>query len=139
MRAQLLEMLEQQEGYRQFVYHDEFGNATIGYGFNLNVGISKNAAIALLAAQANELEVKLQHIPWFNYLVPARKDCIIDMCFNIGIDGMLGFHDMIAAIQDNDYSRASAAMLNSQWAKQVGQRAIVLSDMMQTGQYPIQP
>ena len=40
-----------------------------------------------------------------------------------------------AAIQNEDWEKAANEMLDSKWAKQVGQRAIRLSQMMRKGEW----
>ena len=40
------------------------------------------------------------------------------MCFNLGIQGFLNFHETIAALESGDYEKVSDNMLLSLWAKQ---------------------
>ena len=40
---------------------------------------------------------------------------------------------MIKALEEGDYKRASQEMLDSRWARQVGQRAEDLARMMEEG------
>jgi lysozyme len=58
---------------------------------------------------------------------------MIDMCFNLGIGGLLEFKNTLASIQSGDYQKASEQMLQSKWATQVGNRATELSEMMKEG------
>ena len=52
------------------------------------------------------------------------------MAFNMGTNGLLKFKKTLALIESGDYQTASAEMLNSRWAKQVGSRAEKLSERM---------
>jgi len=55
------------------------------------------------------------------------------MCFNLGIKGLLGFNNTLALIGAGDWERAANGMLASKWAKQVGCKAIALSELMRKG------
>jgi lysozyme len=58
---------------------------------------------------------------------------MIDMTFNLGLTRLLYFKKMIAAINARDYTEASKQMLDSRWARQVGNRASTLAKMMANG------
>ena len=58
---------------------------------------------------------------------------LINMCFNMGIDRLLGFQRMIVAIIAERWDEAAREMLDSTWAHQVGARADRLARMMETG------
>ncbi|OPZ48986.1 MAG: hypothetical protein BWY95_00416 [Bacteroidetes bacterium ADurb.BinA104] len=55
------------------------------------------------------------------------------MCFNLGIKGLLEFKNTLTFIAAGDWERAANGMLASKWAKQVGKRAIELSELMRKG------
>jgi lysozyme len=65
----------------------------------------------------------------------VRADVLVNMAFNMGVNGLLKFKKMIAAIDDRNYDEAAIEMLNSRWAVQVGKRANELSKQMRTGEY----
>ena len=67
---------------------------------------------------------------WYRHLNDTRKMVLIDMCFNLGMPRLKKFKRMIAAMERIDYTNAAAEMLDSRWARQVGNRAIELADMM---------
>ena len=52
------------------------------------------------------------------------------MYVNLGPSGLLGFKKMHKALANKDYITASAEMLDSRWATQVGNRAIELSKII---------
>ena len=56
------------------------------------------------------------------------QQVIVNMCFNMGSPRLSQFKKFIKAIHDEDWATASVEMLNSKWAKQVGDRANRLSD-----------
>jgi len=59
---------------------------------------------------------------------------LIDMCFNLGMAGLLGFQKMIEALERGYYERAADEMVNSRWYGQVGERGRRLEAMMRTGE-----
>jgi len=63
----------------------------------------------------------------------VRKSVLLNMCFNLGIGGLLEFNNTLAYVAAGDWERAANGMLASKWAKQVGRRAIELSELMRKG------
>lgn len=125
------------EGYSQFPYEDSVNKKiTIGFGRNLtDRGISHHEALEMLDNDINYFVDRLAHtFPFFMALDSVRKIVLIDMCFNLGLRGLLGFTNMLSALERNDYKMASVEMLASAWADQVKGRARQLAAMMLTGE-----
>ena len=116
-------------------YRCSAGKLTIGIGRNLDdVGLSQNEAFYLLENDLKACENLCRDtFSWFETLNLIRQGVVIEMVFNLGINGFLGFKRMIKALIIRDYGGASDEMLNSRWAEQVGRRATVLSTLMRTG------
>ena len=74
--------------------------------------------------------------PWFDELNDARRDAMIDICFNLGLPGLLKFRNALAAIRAGDWELAAIEFLDSRWRNQVGNRAVELAAMISTGEYP---
>lgn len=149
-RQMLEDELARDEGKRLRAYKDTVGKWTIGIGRNLDdVGpaplnrtvadILKNGITEAeqdllfdydIARTVSDLDRKLS---WWRSLDPVRQRVIINMCFNLGITGLLGFVNTLAMIERKEYSRAADQMLKSKWARQVGMRANRLSEMMRKG------
>ena len=130
-------LLEQQEGFRAKPYRDSRGFLTVGFGTNLDAGITRAQAEALMQQQLDDNEVALMLFPWFVGLNPVRRGVIENMAYNMGVGGVLTFTDMIAAIKVEDWPEAKRQMRASDWAVQVGKdRVDVLSDIMETGVMP---
>jgi lysozyme len=66
----------------------------------------------------------------------VRQRVLANMCFNMGIGKLLGFKNFLVAVQAKDWTKAVAEMKNSAWFKQVGQRAVRLASMMESGNDP---
>lgn len=126
--------LVRDEGFKLFPYKDTVGKSTIGVGRNLDdVGITATEAMYLLRNDIAKCVKQLENHEFYKKCNETRKNVLINMCFNLGITGLMNFKLMIKAILDEDWERASEQMLDSKWAKQVGQRAIRLADKMRLG------
>lgn len=104
----VLPRLKTEEGFRSRVYRDTEGHQTIGYGFNVDAGVTPRAAAALLQAQLEELHETLSTYPWYAGLDPARQGVCLDIAFNDGLHGLLAFPHMISALAKQDLQTASA-------------------------------
>lgn len=102
-----LPRLKVEEGFRAFPYRDTNGLETIGYGFNVQAGISKYAATALLQAQCEEAHAALLKLPWYAALDPVRQSVCLDIDINEGEGGLLAFPHMIAALSRQDWASAA--------------------------------
>ena len=128
--------LVRHEGLRLKPYRCTAGKLTIGVGRNLDdCGISQKEAYALLDNDIRNCEQQLlDEIPViYGALDEVRQSVILNMCFNLGLKGLLGFSNTLAYIAAGDWERAANGMLASKWAKQVGSRAIELSELMRKG------
>ena len=137
-RKKLRELLYQEEGYRQYPYFDTRGNETIGIGRNLKAnGISLSEAYHLLDNDIDYFSERLETtLAAFKKLDETRKIVLVDMCFNLGLKGLLGFKKMLAAVQRQDWDTAAKEILASNAALQTGKRYQKLSQMMKTGGIP---
>lgn len=126
------------EGLELKPYHCPSGALSIGYGHNLDAkGVSKATAKFLLDVDCGDSVNMLMVFDWFNKLSNVRRIVLIEMCFNMGLAGLMEFEHMMAAIKTQDWTTAAAEMLASKWATQVGRRARTLAAMMASGQIPI--
>ena len=70
---------------------------------------------------------------WFTDLNQARQDCIVEMCYQLGITGVSGFKNMISRLQAKDWEGASKEALDSAWAKQTPARAAEVAERLAQG------
>lgn len=126
--------LKRDEGSRPDMYLDSEGIPTIGIGHNLQRPISPRAIRVIfdddLTDALNDLDKQL---PWWRNLSEPRQRVLANMCFNMGITRLLGFKKALHAAATGDFKTAAAEMLDSKWAKQVGDRAQRLADTMEEG------
>jgi lysozyme len=131
----LSDELKVDEGFRSRVYECTAGKQTIGYGHNLeDCDLPVPVAEALLKHDYMEVYTQLTDWQWFCELDDYRKRIIINMGFNMGVNGVLKFKMMINAIMDKDYNEAANQMENSNWYNQVGYRAVRLVAAMRNGE-----
>lgn len=136
MSAQLRAMLVRHEGIRLKPYRDTVGKLTIGVGRNIeDRGISSDEAELMLDNDIVDHTREAQRLACFVKLDPVRQDVLIDMVFNMGLPRVQGFKKFLVALEQGDWLRAKAEMLDSKWASQVGNRAIELAKMIETGAY----
>jgi lysozyme len=131
----IMEQLIMHEGLKLRPYKCSAGKLTIGIGRNIeDRGITKEEAIYLAKNDIQGVEQALALNHWYATLDPIRQKVIIDMAFNMGINGLLKFKKMILAIERRDFVKAADEMLDSLWAEQVGVRAKRLAEMMRNGE-----
>jgi lysozyme len=133
--GKLLDELKRDEGVRLKAYRCTAGKLTVGIGRNLDdKGITLAEAEALCRNDVAEVIESLdRRLPWWQGLDDARQRVLVNMAFNMGVDGLLQFKATLALVQARRFAEASGAMLASLWAKQVGPRAIRLAGMMEKG------
>lgn len=100
-----LPRLKIEEGFRAHPYKDTQNHLTVGYGCNLDEGITPYAGAALLTAQAEERHARLMKLPWYAVLDEVRQSVCLDIDFNAGL---LSFPHMIAALSKQDWAVAAA-------------------------------
>lgn len=137
-KKQLTKELRRDEGVVPFAYQDHLGYWTIGVGRLIDKrkggGLSDAEIDFLLSNDIDRFEKQvIDAIPWYSRLDDVRQRVLVNMAFNLGIAGLLGFKNTLAMIERGDYAGAAKGMLNSKWATQVGERAKRLATMMETG------
>lgn len=133
--------LRRDEGEILHEYKDHLGYSTIGIGRLIDKrkggGISKEESSYLFANDlANKTREVEQALPWVKNLDDARRGVLINMAFQMGTKGLLGFENTLAMVERGDYNAAASGMLNSLWAReQTPERAKRLSDQMRDGRW----
>lgn len=144
----LIDQLRRDESLRLTVYDDATGkpivpgtlvkgHPTIGYGRALDVeGITKDEAEYLLSNDVSRVKIDVaEAIPWMTDLDEARRGVLQNMAFNMGVKGLLDFKNTLSLVKAGSYMNAATEMLNSKWAKQVGDRANHLARQMVSGEW----
>lgn len=141
-RAKLSADLLRDEGIRLTPYQDTDGWWTIGIGHLLGPGprmsaISVHEAYSLLWGDVDSAEnLAKECVQGYESLDEVRQRALVNMAFNRG-DHMKNSTTITPAINqavgDKNWAPVEEAILNSQWAKEVGHRAIRLAEMLKTG------
>lgn len=130
----LVDSIKAHEGFRARAYQDSVGVWTVGYGTNLQrLTIDEATAEQWLLRELARLREFFELHQPYPKLSPARQDVILEMAYNLGIAGVLAFGKMWTALAAGDWDEAARQMLDSKWAKQVGQRAQDLAGRMRAG------
>ena len=138
MIEELKKMLIRDEAEVNHAYQDSEGYWTIGVGHLIDKrkGGKISHKISMLILDDDIAEVLGQcdrAFDWFDGLDEVRKIVILNMVFNLGLEGFKKFKKTIYFIKVGDYDEASVEMLDSTWSNQVGVRAARLSTIMKTG------
>ena len=110
--------LETEEGFRGFQYKDSEGHPTIGDGTLLP--LTRAEAELLLKSRLADAENQLRKgwPPYGDALIEVQS-ALLDMAYELGEEGLLQFHHMLAALERQDYGEAARQADNSLWARQV--------------------
>lgn len=140
----IISQLKRDEGFRENVYTDTRGHKTIGYGRNLDVHpltfvvppITEDMATTWLVADVQVLSDKLASLlSFFDGLDTARAGALLNMAYNMGLEGLLSFHQTLSYVAQGQYDNAATQMVLSEWCQQVGARGARLASQMSTGQW----
>lgn len=145
--------LEFHEGIRLEAYFCPMGYLTIGIGHNCEArdftdaekkaigdwrrGITKNMAYMILRNDMDICLKDLKKLGFWYYLDKERQYALLDMCFQLGYQGLSKFKKMLEAIRVKNYPEAARQCLDSQYAKQTPQRANRIAKLLRTGVWEI--
>ena len=135
---EIKQRIKEHEGYRDTVYSDSLGFATIGYGhlvlptdnFVEGVAYDKETLeevfdndFKIAVDSARDLLRNIEH----NYIIFG---VLVEMCFQLGKPKVSKFNKMFIALKEKDLDKASAEMINSRWHKQTPKRCESLANIM---------
>lgn len=104
------------EGFSTHMYLCPGGHATIGFGYNLENGMTRDEATALMKVKLNhDYKVLTRRAPVFGAQTVTRQKVLLDMAYNMGVEGLMKFKKMWEALKVGDYITASNEMLDSKW------------------------
>lgn len=143
------------EGSRNTVYKDQYGNRTVGIGFNMDDGSAKDrwrqagiakdfervrrgeealnpseiAQLAQTSYNVAQNDAKAL-IPSFDNLSQNRKDAITQISYQMGGPRLSEFKPTIALIEKGDFKEAARRLLMSKYATQTPGRVRKLARML---------
>ena len=133
----LTEDLMRDEDFVSHAYKDSEGYLTIGYGHlidkRLGGGIPESIAMLLLEYDIAVAELECQqNFDFWDDLGEPQQRAVCNMAHNLGLPRLRGFKRMIAALGAHDYDKAATEAMDSLWARQVGDRANRVADLMRS-------
>jgi lysozyme len=140
MRQELIRQLKADEGVVTHAYQDHLGYWTIGVGRLIDKrkggGLRPSEIDFLLQNDIDDrIEALTRRLPWFQDLDDARRGVLLNMSFQLGVDGLMGFKNTLKLVELGDYAAAAKNMLLSKWATQTPARANRMAAQMRTGQW----
>lgn len=139
MKSELTRQLKADEGVKPCVYKDHLGFDTIGVGRLVD---SRKPGAGLRPVEIdfilqNDIDYRIEQLtkrlPWFKNLDDARQGVLLNMAFQLGVDGLLGFKNTLEMVEAGQYENAAQGMLQSKWASQTPARAKRMAEQMETG------
>ncbi len=149
----IIQRLVANEGCSLTPYKCPAGFLTIGVGRNLETnpltseekrvcgddylkGITKNAAFFLLRNDILRVKEELdKKTPWWQNLDNDRQFVMIDMCFQLGMRGLLKFNNTLKYLSTGFYKQAASNLRESLYYRQVPKRAERNAKCIETGKY----
>jgi len=136
----LREQLKIDEGVKYEIYLDHLGYPTFGIGHLITEADEEHGKpvgtpiteervnsvfdkdVEIYVSEAKKVFPKLAELP------SEAQEVIVNMTFNMGAPRLSKFKKFIAAVESHNWDTASVEMMDSRWAKQVGNRAVRLRD-----------
>lgn len=117
IKSPLEEMVAADEGYRAEIYRCTAGKLTIGYGTNLSAGLPEDEALVLMRYRLGKLDAAMiNRYPWYRGLSTRRKMALLNMAYQMGLDGLIKFSRMLAACAAGNWDEAHSQAMDSKWA-----------------------
>lgn len=124
-RAQCRQSIIRHEGFSPRPIPDAHGTVVLGYGWN-------PCRWPMTEAQALFILDQQMDVKW-NELVKAwpplascdgpRQRALLELCYQVGVDGLLGFRQLLHAVATKNHQQAAVEIMNSRLAQQTPQRA----------------
>lgn len=122
-----LDNIVSEEGFESKPYQCTSGVWTIGHGLTYLTEDESRYILEFFRLPAVE-KALYKRQPWLEFAHPEVRRVMIHMAFQLGVEGVSNFKNMIAALVNHDYPLAAWEMKDSKWAKQTPARANRLAD-----------
>lgn len=146
----LVEWLKFEEGFRSRPYYCSEGRRTVGFGRNLGAHpipgrnwaanpCTKDEAEDWLRDELARLYSELRkRRPVIDTLDAVRSAALMNMAYQLGIAGLLGFRLMWGAVTRSEWGKAADLAMDSKWAIQTPKRAKRVCKALETGVWPVE-
>jgi len=137
---QIKQDLRKHEGWVPWAYRDSLGYLTIGYGFLVDPtrggSMPREVGEFWLNFELQELEKSRPQWPWWPTIGDARQQVLTCLMYNMGVDKLLTFKNMLAFLAGGNYTAAADELKNSAWYRQVGvDRGDLYCKILQSGEW----
>ena len=130
--------IKEHEGFRDTVYSDSLGFATVGYGhlvlptddFIKGVEYPKEDLEKLFELDFNEAQQSANDLLEEIEVPETIKGVICEMCFQLGKPRVMKFKKMWEGLEAGDYNKAADEMIDSAWHKQTTSRCESLAELV---------
>ena len=142
--GEIKDRIQQHEDFREKPYTLEYTDAdgnlikenfqTVGVGHKIQKGEKVPTTIeGLLELFDKDFDVALKNAKSIideDSISPDAFGVLVEMNFQMGKQGTLGFKKMLAALKDRNYKLAAEELLDSKFAKQTPNRAMALAEVL---------
>lgn len=129
--------LKNDEGWVPHAYQDHLGFWTLGYGFLIDQ--RRGGQIPRIVGDFwlhHEIEERWEMLsdalPWFDDAPVQVQRALVNMCYQLGLRGLLSFRQTLALLEDGRYAEAADQALRSRWAEQTPNRARRVTDWIRS-------
>lgn len=113
----LVKSTKRHEDFVDHVYKDSKGIDTLGYGTKMP--ITKEEGELLLNYRLQKKIKELQDAKPFIVELPDKvQNVLYEMAYQIGVEGLLKFHNTLKYAEEWDFKNMSKEMLDSKWARE---------------------
>lgn len=147
--TRIIEILNFEEGYKEKPYIDTQGYPTVAGGIKIGPkGVKLSNYTFTVPREVGDLWKKSFVAKTLREMLgnksileasrqcnDARRDILVSMAYQMGVDGLAGFKNTLAMIADGRFDDAAKGMLNSLWARQTPNRAKRHAEVMRAGTY----
>ncbi len=143
-----IKLIAKKEGFKDKVYYCSEQFPTIGHGFRIGAKhqsldvyqftLPRSASMIWLKVKIEENIETMQNYQYlkkaFNSVSEDRQVILISMMFQLGVDGVSKFVNMLTSLLKEDYPAAEKHALDSKWFRQTKSRALHHAKVLRTGE-----
>jgi GH24 family phage-related lysozyme (muramidase) len=129
VRAQL----ERDEGFKACISLDSRGRRTIGYGTNLDAGITLAQGAVLLECGLDDAIRDVARVLGIARLDDVRFGVLVQLRYHLGLKGFLGFEQLLAHCVAGQWDAAAGALIDSAADHQEPARMMRWAHELRTG------
>jgi lysozyme len=133
------------EGFRDSPYQDQFGNLTVAYGHKLagsplpdTYPITQERGLQILEADiaTTICLINAKPIQCFAALDEVRQAVLVDMGFQLGVNGLATFTTFLGYMAMGEWWGAAADLLTTKLASETPNRVKQNANLIMSGQWP---